>query len=136
MLNSNQKKAIKIFNKIYSFLCDLPLVWDDEFSSILVNRKRSSLVCYLLNLFNLLVLALACVYDLLSSFILQRPDYGIGIASLHLICLMILLIIFGGILCITRNMECITAANLGIQLNFMEKPEGKQFISCTMIMIY
>lgn len=74
---------------------------------------------------SMVVLALASVYDLVSSYLLNRTDYSIGIASLHLIGVICLLGLLSIILCLMKNIEFITAANLLFKEYSLGKKQGK-----------
>lgn len=125
MLNQHQKRAIKIQNWLYFYMCELPLIWNTDQSAVIVQAKPSILRGYSFGLINVVVIVLASVYDLISSYILQRPDYSIGIASLHLIGLIILLIMIALICCFIRNMEFLTGTNLLIKEHTIAEKQGK-----------
>lgn len=127
MLNPHQAQAVKIHNRVFSFLGQFPLAWNGDFSRLAFQPKLSALIGYGISILNTCILNLACVYDLVSSYILNRSNYNIGIASLHVICLIILTLMLLIVLAIVRHPECVSALNLLILEHMTERCRGTSY---------
>lgn len=113
-------------NLVHSFLYKFPLVWNSDCSTLTFQPTTTSFLLYILNLFNAIILALACAYNLFTWHVMKRTDYNIGIASLHIIGIIVLLGMLALTLCVARNNECVSGLNSIIREPVTTNPRSKR----------
>lgn len=111
MLNQAQKIAINAHLLIHSFLYEFPVVCNEGPDFLSFQRKPKALIGCLVSIVMAFVLCLACLYDLGSWYTMERPNYNIGIASIHTMGAILLLLMLSIVLVLVRNSECLSAIN-------------------------
>lgn len=90
MTNLYQKSAIRLYEYGFGYMYPYPIVWRNFYSTITLSTCKRSLLCFKINLFLGFITSVASAYDVISWKIVDRPNYNIGFASLHLICSIIM----------------------------------------------
>lgn len=115
MLNKYQKLTFKLIKLEYFYLPEYPLLWDENYTQLEFKSTLKELIPFLVNGFIALLIGVASVYDLVSSYCIERTSYNMGVAALHFICALMIFGQYGVLFCAYRNPECIQSLNTALR---------------------
>lgn len=90
MANIYQKTAIKLYEKGFGYMYSFPVLWSNDYTALYYNTNRRNLFYFKFSVFLNLQIALGSGYDIISWKYFDRPEYNLGIATLHLICAIVI----------------------------------------------
>lgn len=72
MLTKYQEKGFKWLRRCYSYVYEVPIVWDPKLKQLSCNTQPQKWIFWLIGNFTVFILWYTCVHTLSTQFILQR----------------------------------------------------------------